>query len=58
MKINVAAVLEDCIERGLRNALLNVDQVSFPYEELTPIVDNFIDRIMREVDDYFTFEDS
>ena len=56
MKVNVAAVLEDCIERGLRNALLNVDQVSFPYEELTPIVDNFRDRIMNEIDDYFDFE--
>ena len=56
MKFNVAAVLEDCIERGLRNALLNVDQVNFEYENLTPIVDNFRDRIMNEIEDYFDFE--
>lgn len=56
MKFNVAAVLEECVERGLRNALLNVDQVNFEYEDLNHIVDNFRDRIMNEIDDYFDFE--
>lgn len=56
MKVNVAAVLEECIERGVRNALLNVDQMNLEYEELDLIVDSFRDRIMREIDDYFDFD--
>ena len=53
MQVRTFKILEDCIERGVRNALLNVDQVNFNYEDLTPIVDNFRDRIMNEVDEYF-----
>ena len=57
MKVRLAVVLEECITRGVTNALLNVDEVQFEYEQIDQIVDNFLTRIMREVEEYFIFED-
>jgi len=53
MQVRTFRLLEDCIERGVRNALLNVDEVQFEYEQIDAILDSFTRRIMNEVDEYF-----
>ncbi|NBX50311.1 hypothetical protein EBT25_10290 [bacterium] len=57
MKVNTQLVLQECIERGVLNALNHVDEVNFEYELIDRIVDEFIDRINYEIDTYFTFDD-
>ena len=57
MKVNTQLVLQECIERGVLNALNHVDEVNFEYELIDRIVDEFIDRINYEIDTYFTFEE-
>jgi hypothetical protein len=56
MKVNTQLVLQECIERGVLNALNHVDEVNFEYELIDRIVDEFIDRINYEIDTYFTFD--
>jgi hypothetical protein len=58
MKVNTQLVLQECIERGVLNALNHVDEVNFEYELIDRIVDEFIDRINYEIDTYFTFDDT
>ena len=57
MKPNIHAILQDCIEKGVLNALHNVDEVNFKSELLDKIVDEFIERINFEINLYFTFDD-
>lgn len=60
MKVRLAVVLEECIERGVRGALINEEPPNLTYEgyNIEGLVDRYVQRVMNEVDDYFTFEDS
>ena len=59
MKVRLAVVLEECIERCVRSALINEEPPNHTHEgyNIEGLVDRYVQRVMREVDDYFTFED-
>ena len=53
MKANIRTILADCIERGIRFAVLNNENVSNEY--LMTCLEN---EIWLQIDEYFTFEDN
>jgi hypothetical protein len=55
MKAKIRFILEESIERGIRGGLLNNDSLSYEYSKLEFLVDNFTQRVMNEIDEYFTF---
>ena len=55
MKAKIQRILEESIERGIRGGLLNNDSLSYEYSRLEFLVDNFTQRVMNEIDEYFTF---
>jgi hypothetical protein len=55
MKVNIQRLLEECIERGIRGGLLNNDSLTFWDSKLDFLVDSFTQRVMNEIDEYFTF---
>lgn len=59
MKVRLAVVLEECIERGVRGALLNESPPKYSDGEynIEYLVDRYVQRVMNEVDDYFTFNE-
>ena len=52
MKVKLYRQLEECIERGIIGGIVN--------EDLTAnedwLVERFTQRVMNEIDEYFTFE--
>jgi hypothetical protein len=58
MKAKIRVILEESIERGIRGGLLNNDSLSYEYSKLDFLVDNFTQRVMNEIDEYFTFGDN
>jgi hypothetical protein len=52
MKPNIAAILEDCIERGISRCLINRD-AEWTDEQLSDAIQQ---RIWFEIDLYFDFE--
>jgi hypothetical protein len=55
MKAKTRVILEECVERGIRGGLLNTDELSFDKEQFDFILDSFTQRVMNEIDEYFTF---
>jgi hypothetical protein len=54
MKLNLYLLLEECVERGIIGGIVN--------EDLTAnedwLVERFTQRVMNEIDEYFTFDDN
>ena len=57
MRVKIQRILEESIERGIRGGLLNYDSLSYEYSKLEFLVDNLTQRVMNEIDEYFTFGD-
>ena len=54
MKVHTHVLLEECIERGIIGGLLNEDlEANEDY-----LVEQFTQRVMHEIDTYFTFDDT
>ena len=56
MRVNIRAILQDCIERGIRHALMNTDRVSFDEPDITYLTEEIDSSVWLQVDDYFTFD--
>jgi hypothetical protein len=52
MKVRTAQLLEHCITIGITGGILNED-LNGNHDYL---IDRFVQRVMNEIDDYFTFE--
>jgi hypothetical protein len=52
MKVNIARLIEECVERGIRGGILNEDLNA--NEDW--LVERFTQRVMNEIDEYFTFD--
>ena len=52
MKVNIARLIEECVQRGIIGGIIN--------EDLTAnedwLVERFTQRVMNEIDEYFSFE--
>ena len=55
MQVRTIQVLQDCIERGVRGALLNESAPNLTDEgyNIEALVDRYVQRVMNEVDEYF-----
>jgi hypothetical protein len=54
MKVRLYLVLEECVERGILGGLLNEDLTA----NEDSLVERFTQRVMNEIDEYFTFDDN
>jgi hypothetical protein len=55
MKAKIRFILDECVERGIRGGLLSTDELTFDKEQFDFILDSFTQRVMNEIDEYFTF---
>jgi hypothetical protein len=53
MKVKLYRLLEECIERGVIGGVVNEDLTA--NEDY--LVERFTQRVMNEIDTYFTFDD-
>jgi hypothetical protein len=54
MKVKLYRLLEECIERGVIGGVVNEDLTA--NEDY--LVERFTQRVMNEIDTYFTFDDT
>ncbi len=53
MRVNLYRVIEECVDRGIRGALLNED----PHAQYEHLVERYTNRVMSELCDYINFGD-
>ena len=55
MKVHTHVLLEECIERGVRQVIKNSDYVEVPHVDY--VVNQITDEIWLQLDTYFHFEE-
>jgi hypothetical protein len=56
MRVNSRAVLEDCLERAVRHAILNIDD-PLSDRQLLQLTNKLEQELWLQLDTYFSFDD-